>query len=266
MALPKIKVKSLGFVHYQHPDLEIALKFFQDFGLIEEDRRPTQAFLRGNGSQPYVYLAEKSPDHSRHFIGAYWNVCTLKDLENAATLPEAARIQDIDGPGGGQVVRVKDPHGFVVGFLHGQILRTSPNDPLQLELDTNGGHLNSATEKLRKGPTRRFKNGPSPIYKLGHYGIGVPKASYEETTNWYRTVLNLKPTDAIFDPKTNEEITCFNHIDLGQEFTDHHVSESITSLLDEAFSHNDIILTFSAGIFHWFICHFDCGISPSLQF
>lgn len=225
MALTKIQVKSLGFVHYQHPDLEESLKFWEDFGLIEEERQPTRAFLRGNGPQPYVYIAEKSPDQNRHFIGAYWNVCTLKDLENATSLPEATAIEEVDGPGGGQVVRVKDPHGFVVGFLYGQTLRASQDDPLQLELNSRDGNTNSAMEKLRKGPTRRFKQGPSPIYKLGHYGIGVPRESYQNTMSWYRAVLNLKPTDAIFDPKTNEEITCFNHIDLGKEFTDHHVSD-----------------------------------------
>jgi hypothetical protein len=62
---------------------ENALKFFIDFGLVEEDRQTTRAFLRGNGTQPYVYLAEQSPDENRHFIGAYWNVCTAKDLEMA---------------------------------------------------------------------------------------------------------------------------------------------------------------------------------------
>lgn len=217
-------MKSLAFVHYQHPDLENALNFFLDFGLVEADRQPTVAFLRGNGNQPYVYIAEQSPDGSRHFIGAYWNVCTSKDLENATTLPGATAIQDLDGPGGGTVVRVKDPHGFVVGFVHGQSPIISHNDSLQLEITTSDSHPNKATEKLRKGKTRRFKQGPSPVHKLGHLGIGVPKARYQETMNWYTSVLNLKPTDAIFNPKTDEEITCFMHIDLGEEYTDHHVS------------------------------------------
>ena len=217
-------MKSLGFVHYQHPDLENALRFFKDFGLVEEDRWPNQAFLRGNGTQPYVYLAEQSPDDKRHFIGAYWNVCTSKDLENAANLPGATAIQEVEGLGGGTVVRIKDPHGFIVGFLFGQTLRTSQDDLLKLELAMSDAHPNTATEKLRKGPTRRFRHGPSPIHKLGHYGIGVPRARYKETMDWYSSVLNLKPTDAIFDPKTDEEITCFNLIDLGEEYTDHHVS------------------------------------------
>ena len=41
---------------------------------------------------------------------------------------------------------------------------------------------------------------------------------------WYTTVLNLKGTDAIYDLKTGNEVTCFAHIDLDDEHTDHHVS------------------------------------------
>ena len=222
--ITQIQVHSLAFVHYQHPDLEKSLSFFTDFGLVEEDRQPTKAFLRGNGSQPYVYLAEQSPDSERHFIGAYWNCRSARDLENATTLPGASAMGDLEGPGGGKVVRVRDPHGFVVGFLFGQTFRNTREDSLRLELTTNDAFSNTAEEKLRKGPVRRFKHGPSPIHKLGHYGIGVPAASYTSTMDWYRSVINLKPTDAIFDPKTEREMTCFNHIDLGEEYTDHHVS------------------------------------------
>jgi hypothetical protein len=135
-----------------------------------------------------------------------------------------------------------------------------------LELATGGANFNTATEKLRNGPTRRFKHGPSPIYKLGHYGIGVPRAKYKETMDWYRSVLNLKPTDAIFDPKTDDEITCFNHIDLGEEFTDHHVSDNKHFFSEQIFTSDSILLTLfnSVGILYWLICDFDCGISPSL--
>jgi catechol 2,3-dioxygenase-like lactoylglutathione lyase family enzyme len=224
MAFNRVHVTSLAHVHYQHPDLEKSLAFFKDFGLIEESRQPNKSFLRGNGSQPYLYVAEQSADYNRHFIGAYWNVASFNELEIAKSLPEASDIEDNDGPGGGKVVRVKDPHGFVVGFLFGQTFRTLQKELLELEVSPSESHSNTATEKFRQGPTRRFRHGPSPVHKLGHYGIGVPKASYKKTMDWYMTVLNLKATDVIFDPKTGEEITCFAHIDLGPEYTDHHVS------------------------------------------
>jgi hypothetical protein len=224
MTMKKIHVTSLAHVHYQHPDLERALVFFNDFGLIETEQIYSKAFLRGSGGQPYIYVAEQSPDEKRHFIGAYWNAASLQDLQNATTLPNASQIEDNEGPGGGKVVRVTDPHGFVVGFVYGQMMRSIHKEDLQLELLTSDPHSNTATEKPRKGPTRRFQHGPSPVHKLGHFGISVPKARYRETMDWYMNILNLKPTDAIFDPKTKEELTCFTHIDLGPEYTDHHVS------------------------------------------
>jgi hypothetical protein len=43
--------------------------------------------------------------------------------------------------------------------------------------------------------------------------------------------MNLKPTDVVFNPRTGEDETCFNHIDLEEVFTDHHVSPSSDDVL-----------------------------------
>ena len=48
-------------------------------------------YLRGNGIQPYIYVASQSPDHKRHFQGATWVVATVRDPEAAAALPTADR-------------------------------------------------------------------------------------------------------------------------------------------------------------------------------
>ena len=230
MALEKIRVTSLAHIHYQHPDLEKAVAFFSDFGFIEAHRDATKIYLRGCGAQLYIYVAEQSPDDKRHFIGAYWVVASLEELQKAAAYRNASQIRDNVGYGNGKVVTTKDPNGFIVGFLYGQTLRTPTIDELRLNLETSVPTPNSVAKKLRKGNTRRFRRGPSPVYKLGHYGIIVPKDRYEETLNWYTTILNLKPTDAIFDPQTNKEVTCFAHIDLGADYTDHHVSIAIIIL------------------------------------
>ena len=86
MAFTKMQVTSLGHVHYQHPDLEMSLGCFEDFGLIEEDRQPTKAFLRGINNQPYLYIAEQSPDNNRHFIRAYWNISSYEDYKGQLSL------------------------------------------------------------------------------------------------------------------------------------------------------------------------------------
>lgn len=221
MAIRKVCVVRLGHVVYQHPNLDRALSFLFDFGLVEEHRTPDRVYLRGYGVQPFVHVAEQSPDDKRHFMGAYWVVDTLEDLEAAASNPNASAIKDSDAPGGGKVVTIEDPNGQTVGFVYGQKLRAKDGPVPPLEKTTPMS--NTAVEKPRKGTFRRFKQGASPVHKLGHYGFVVPTSKFESTLSFYTSLINLKPTDAVFNPTTGKDETCFCHIDLGPEYTDHHV-------------------------------------------
>jgi catechol 2,3-dioxygenase-like lactoylglutathione lyase family enzyme len=223
MSMNKIYVMRLAHVHYQHPDLDKALSFLKDFGFIELQRMEGRVYLGGYGIQPYVYVAEQSPDEQRHFLGGYWVVKSAEDLRRAASSPGASTIQESHAPGGGQFVTMKDSNGFVLGFVFGQNLRHEEESAGSLERAETGYAANTAFKKPRKGETRRFRPGPSPIHKLGHYGFVVPQSRYEETLHWYLNIMNLKPTDAVFNPETGKDETCFAHIDLGITFTDHHV-------------------------------------------
>lgn len=222
MTISKVKVIRLAHVVYQHPDLEKALSFLFDFGFVEEHRTANRVYLRGYGIQPFVYVVEQSPDDRRHFIGGYWVVDTFGDLEKAASNPGASTIQDSEAPGGGKVVTVTDPNGFTVGFVHGQKLRESDAVHGHLELE-HDPLFNTIDNKPRRGVFRRFKQGPSPVHKLGHYGFVVPASKFESTLSWYLSLINLKPSDIVFNPETGKDETIFNHIDLGQTYTDHHV-------------------------------------------
>lgn len=221
MATKQVRVVKLAHVVYQHPDLEKALSFLFDFGFIEESRTANRVYLRGYGAQPYIYVAEQSPDNKRHFMGAYWVVNSAEDLKTAAAHSSASPVEESDAPGGGKIVTLKDPNGFNVGFVYGQKLRDSegPAAPLEKTPTTP----NTSLEKPRKGVFRRFKTGASPVHKLGHYGFIVPASKFETTLGFYRSLINLKPTDAVFNPATGKDETCFCHIDLGAQFTDHHV-------------------------------------------
>lgn len=220
--MAQVRVTRLASVHYQHPDLEKVLQFYSDFGLIEERRTPDKVYLRGFGVDPYIYVAEQSSDAKRHFVGGYWVVSSEEDLKKAASHPGASAIYDNDGPGGGKVVTVRDPCGFLVGFVFDQRLRI--HDGTVGLLEQTSPTTNSPFDKPRKGNVRRFHNAPSPVHKLGHYGYVVPRSKFRETLDWYHRLMNLKPTDTVYDPETLEDETTFNHIDLGDEYTDHHVS------------------------------------------
>ncbi|KAK4946509.1 hypothetical protein LTR10_014361 [Elasticomyces elasticus] len=219
MGIQQVRVVRLGHVVYQHPDLDKALKFLLDFGFVEEQRTLSRVYLRGYGVQPFLNVAEQSPDGKRHFLGAYWAVDSLEELQKAASNPGASPIEDSDAPGGGKVVTIEDPNGYKVGFIYGQKLREK-DGPVPLE--KTDPVSNGAVEKPRKGVFRRFKHGPSPVHKLGHYGFVVPGSKFESTLSFYKSLINLKPTDAVFNPETGNDETCFCHIDLGPEWTDHH--------------------------------------------
>jgi hypothetical protein len=228
MSSKKITVVRLAHVHYQHPSLEKASTFLDDFGFVEALKTDSRIYYHGYGVQPYVYIAEQSPDSKRHFLGGTWVVESEQDLEIAASHPEATGIRDNTAPGGGKIVSLTDPNGFLVSFVWGQALReesSPPENQVIFHEESAGVAVNTALERPRKGQFRRFRQGPSPVSRLGHYGFIVPKSRYRKTLDWYLGIMNLKPTDAVFDPATGEDETCFNHIDAGEQFTDHHVSK-----------------------------------------
>ena len=226
MSISKVRVVRLAHVHYAHPDLQRAVDFLFDFGMTEAGKESQRYYLCGYGMQPYVYVAEQSRDDKRHFLGGYWVVESEAELEKAANLANASPIKNLEGPGGGKVVTLADPNGNLVGFVWGQKLRTTGSEQAGTLNKTEDGfqQLNFASQKSRKGSWRRFNVGPSPVHKLGHYGYMTPPEMRKETLQWYLDRINLTITDSIYDPKSGEDETCFMHIDLGQTYTDHHVS------------------------------------------
>lgn len=224
MSTSKIRVLRLAYVHYQHPDLQRAVDFLIDFGLEVARRDNNKVYLRGYGIEPFLNVAEQSPDGERHYLGGAWVVDSASDLKRAAMLPGATEIRDNDSPGGGKIVSLRDPNGMFVHFVHGQILREALTEDSVPGHETTSPVPNGALAKPRKGDVRRFTLGPSSVHKVGHYGFAVPKDKFEETRDWYTRHMNLKPTDSSFNPVSGKDETCFLHIDLGPEYTDHHAS------------------------------------------
>jgi hypothetical protein len=228
-ATKKICVNRLFCVHYQHPDLEKAAAFLLDFGFVQAHKEGNRVYFKGFGVDPYIYIAEQSSIGKRVFLGGTWVVESWEDLVTAASHPNATKLEANEGPGGGSRVSILDPNGFPVTLIYGQETH-EPGTAKQITRSEDGPQKdlpNSALDKHRHGGFRRFNLGPSPVHKLGHYGYVVPARKYKETLEWYTTLLNLKPTDAVYKPESGEDTTCFMHIDHGKAFTDHHVSLDI---------------------------------------
>lgn len=210
---PRIRLLQTAFVVYYHADLQKAKQFLIDFGFEVVEDGGNEVFLRGYGSEPYVYVARQAEGDSEFGGGAY-EVESRHELERAAQLPSASAISPLKGPGGGEIVTLADPVGHKVHLVYGQTKR-APDDK-HLEKLT----VNYEDDKPRKGRFQRFEAGPAPVHRWGHYGVTYPEGKYQEMVDWYTQNLALATSDVVY--KDEKPVTCFFHIDRGLEYTDHH--------------------------------------------
>ena len=221
MGEPKIQLQRLLATHYEHPNLEKAHKFFIDFGLIEAQRSDDKIYYRGFGQDPYIYVAEKGVGGRAAFLGGIWVVASPADLETASKLPNASPVQSSSAPGGGDYVKLIDPTGISMTLVHGVQSRPQPEQDAEKPEEQV---VNSWDLKPRKGRFLRPSKGPSKVHKLGHYGIMVERSKWEQTVQWYENLFNLTTSDIVYEPNSGKDFMCFVHIDLGADYTDHHVS------------------------------------------
>jgi hypothetical protein len=210
----RIRLLKTAFVTYYHEDLAKAKQFLLDFGLTVALERPgKEIYFQGYGTEPYVYVARQA-EGKVQFGGAAYVVESHDELEKAEQHFGATAIEPLSGPGGGEMVRLADPLGNAVYLIYGWQEREQ--DPVTLEKLT----VNYEDQKPRKGRFQRLTPGPAPVHRWGHYGITYPQDMYETVYNWYTTTLALAPSD--FVHRDGKVMTCFLHIDRGQEYTDHH--------------------------------------------
>jgi len=209
----KLKLLRIAHVYYTHADLEKAHAFLVDFGFTELERRADRIYYRGYGTEPFTYCAIKGDENV--FSGAAFVVESLEDLEYASkTLPNASAVKDIDGPGGGKTVTFHEPVDnapwhLVYGQTPAERLTELP------ELDYNY----PTTKNRPVNRYQRFKHGPAPIHKIGHYGFC--HTNFDKAYKFYTENFNFKPSELVHDD-SGKNITTFLHLDLGPQAVDHH--------------------------------------------
>ncbi len=218
MGESRVQLTSLLATHYLHPNLSEAHRFFTDFGFQVARRDEHKIYYRGFGEHPYIYIAEEVSTGPKRFVGAVWTVATNADLEVASKIPGATTVQPSTAPGNGNFVEMTDPNGIKITLVHGLELRST-----LAEEKPDAIVLNSWEHKPRKGIFQRPQRGPSKVHKIGHYGLIMDGSKLPETMEWYLKLFNLVPTDILYDPNTEKDMMCFLHIDLGEQFSDHHV-------------------------------------------
>ena len=209
-----IKLRKTAFVVYEHAQYDQARQFFLDFGLQIAQETRDEIFLRGYGTEPFIYHLKRGPQATFH--GAAYAVESFSELVRAQELPGASQITDMSAPGGGQMVTLTDPQGFKVHLVHGQTERDA--DSLKLEKLV----VNYEDSKPRKGAFQRFKPGPAPVYRWGHYGVTYDpeETGYQKMYDWYTQIIGLAPSDLVH--RDGKPITCFFHVDRQKDYSDHH--------------------------------------------
>ncbi|OCT49465.1 trihydroxytoluene oxygenase [Cladophialophora carrionii] len=206
----QIRVVELAHMRYMHVDID---KITQFLLALENDKK---IWWKGYGKYPYVYVVEKGDKPK--FLGGTFRVESYAELEKAAKLPGATTITALDDePWGGHMVTVYDPVGYPINLMYGQTMVEVRKEAIPPPLA-----INFEDRKERRNAFQRFTQGLAAVHKLGHYGICYK--DYDQAFDFYVRTFNLVPSDIVYAPEGDKkvDVAAFLHIDLGEEFTDHH--------------------------------------------
>jgi len=209
--MPVIKVTDMAYGKLRSPDLDAQEEFLTHFGMVRADRTKNALYMRGTDPTHHIHVTEKGDPG---FIGIAYYAASEEDLHKVARVPGASGVEDIDEPGGGKRVRLKEPNGYQIEVVWG-IQQLSPilvsRDP-----------MNTGTEPLRRaGKLMRLPKDPTPIKRIGHGVMGSPKL--KETVQWFRDTLGFICSDDVYVESQDNLIGSFNRCDRGDEYVDHHV-------------------------------------------
>jgi catechol 2,3-dioxygenase-like lactoylglutathione lyase family enzyme len=200
--MPIIKVADLAFARLQSPDLDVAEQFLRDFGMVRVERTPSALYMRGTGGTHHIHVTHLGEPR---FLGLAFQAASEDDLERLARAAGIDGVENIDEPGGGKRVRLKDPHGYQMEVIWG----VKPHEELPVRKMTRG-----RDEVLRIPP------GPSQVKRLGHAVVMTQRA--KEKVRWYREMFGFLPSDEVYAGPKENIIASFNRCDRGEAHVDHH--------------------------------------------
>lgn len=204
-----IKVDDIAFVRFSAPDLDKMETFLTDFGLVRAHRDDKTLYMRGIDSDPYFHVTHLGEPG---FIGLAFEAKSESDLA-ALAKSEDAKIETLDGPGGGKVVRLTDPNGFKV-----EVVASRTQSP---KLETPGTDLtNDARSQPRFNTVKRVSLQQALVKRLGHCVINVK--DFRASEAWYKQRFGLLTSDEIFIGSEEHVLGAFMRCDRGDLPADHH--------------------------------------------
>lgn len=203
-----IKAVDVAHVRFSLPDLDVAERFLNDFGLVTAARDDHALYTRGLSRTPYLHAVVKGP---AQFLGFAFEATSMTDLDTLAAADGVA-IRTLDGPGGGKVVTLRDPDGFGVEVVAGRELVP------EVSTEARAG-VNRGAERSRINEVKRVAPGPSQVLRLGHVVLMV--TDFRRSERWYKERFGLITSDEI-EPEPGHAIGAFMRSDRGTTPSDHH--------------------------------------------
>jgi catechol 2,3-dioxygenase-like lactoylglutathione lyase family enzyme len=214
--MPATKVTDIAYGRLRSPDLDLMEEFLTRFGLVKSARTNNALYFRGTDPPHHIHVTEKGEPK---FVGIAYYAASEDDLKKVAKLPGASGVENIDEPGGGKRVRLKEPNGYQIEVVWGLERLPEIKAPRQM---INSGYAPTA----RAGQVMRIPKGASRCKRIGHGVMGTPKL--KETVQWFRDTLGLICSDDVYAGEKDHLIGSFNRCDRGDDFVDHHVFFALT--------------------------------------
>jgi catechol 2,3-dioxygenase-like lactoylglutathione lyase family enzyme len=202
------KAYDVAYVRFRAPDLSVMSAFLLDFGMIALTSSPSRVAFRGHGTEPFVHMTDLGPPG---FAGFGVRLSSRAELE-ALAAHDGVKIEPFDGPGGGEVVRLIDPDGFVVEAVAGQAMAAAIATPTGEPWNEDGAYP-------RQSKPRRVAARPSHVQRLGHVVLGV--TNFRRSEAWYKERFGLVTSDEI-QPAPDVALGAFLRCDRGDQPCDHH--------------------------------------------
>lgn len=204
-----IRATDVAYVRFNAPDLSDMECFLHEFGMITVSRSDTMLYARGTDPRAFAHVTTLG---APGFAGVGFYAENVDDLTKLAAANGVA-VEDHDAPGGGKIVRLRDPDGHLVEVVAGQ---TAP-----AALPVLRHHLihNDGEGTPRKGNVLRIAPGPSQVKRLGHCVLNVTDFRVSEA--WYKSNLGFVTSDEI-NLAPDMPLGAFLRCDRGACHVDHH--------------------------------------------
>lgn len=203
-----IKVDDIAFVRFKAPDLDAMETFLKDFGLVRAHRDENTLYMRGADGAPFTHVTRKGEPA---FDGFALKAKSVDDLQSLAKTYDL-KVELLDGPGGGKVVRFKDPDGFNVEVVAGRDQHAAEDAPTTTP-------INDARAKPRRNERKVREQGAAHVRRLGHCVLNV--SNFRASEAWYKERFGFITSDEI---KMSPEFAlgAFMRCDRGDLPADHH--------------------------------------------